>query len=118
MYRKWRKDDLDLCQRSYVDNTFQAGLAQPVVLAIITTILRRNAILCIGTFNVPDDAIPLFSVYFQLSDQHSNLIWTTTPELAKHLKELPEDSFVDAVNDALVSHTISDIYTITIYYKI
>ncbi|KAJ8308019.1 hypothetical protein KUTeg_012893 [Tegillarca granosa] len=44
-----------------------------------------------------------------LSDQHSNLIWTTTPEFAKHLKEIPEDSFVDAVNDALVSQIIADV---------
>lgn len=35
-----------------------------------------------------------------LSNKYSNLIWTTTPEMADHLKEIPEDSFVDAVNDA------------------
>ena len=31
------------------------------------------------------------------------MIWTTTPEQAKKLKDAPTDVFVDAVNDALVS---------------
>ncbi|XP_060074577.1 ubiquinone biosynthesis monooxygenase COQ6, mitochondrial-like [Ylistrum balloti] len=35
-----------------------------------------------------------------LSNKYSNLIWTTTPDLARNLKEIPEESFVDAVNDA------------------
>ncbi|XP_041355137.1 ubiquinone biosynthesis monooxygenase COQ6, mitochondrial-like isoform X2 [Gigantopelta aegis] len=36
-----------------------------------------------------------------LSDSVSSLIWTTSHENAKHLQSIPEDSFVDAVNDAL-----------------
>ncbi|XP_025104972.1 ubiquinone biosynthesis monooxygenase COQ6, mitochondrial-like [Pomacea canaliculata] len=36
-----------------------------------------------------------------LSNEHSSLIWTTTPEHADHLLKLSPDSFVDAVNDAL-----------------
>jgi uncharacterized protein (UPF0262 family) len=39
----------------------------------------------------------------QLSNTDSCLIWTTTSENAKHLKQLSEDSFIDAVNDAFVS---------------
>lgn len=35
-----------------------------------------------------------------LSNTDSCLIWTTTTENAKHLKQLSEDSFIDAVNDA------------------
>ncbi|XP_069118541.1 ubiquinone biosynthesis monooxygenase COQ6, mitochondrial-like [Argopecten irradians] len=35
-----------------------------------------------------------------LSSKYSNLIWTTTPDEARNLKEISEDSFVDAVNDA------------------
>ena len=31
-------------------------------------------------------------------------MWTTTPERAKHLLTVNTESFVDAVNDALVSH--------------
>lgn len=48
----------------------------------------------------------------QLSNEHSSLIWTTTPEHADHLLKLSPDSFVDAVNDALVCdmhlHTSED----------
>ena len=36
----------------------------------------------------------------ELSNTDSCLIWTTTSENAKHLKQLSEDSFIDAVNDA------------------
>jgi len=36
-----------------------------------------------------------------LSDKLSSLVWSTSPEQAEHLKGLPLDSFVDAVNDAL-----------------
>ncbi|XP_005111749.1 ubiquinone biosynthesis monooxygenase COQ6, mitochondrial [Aplysia californica] len=36
-----------------------------------------------------------------LSDKLSSLVWTTTPQDAKHLQQIPADSFVDAVNDAL-----------------
>lgn len=35
-----------------------------------------------------------------LSNTDSNLIWTTTKEHAEELKQMPEDSFVDSVNDA------------------
>ncbi|CAL1529407.1 unnamed protein product [Lymnaea stagnalis] len=36
-----------------------------------------------------------------MSNTLSSLVWTTTPENAKHLLQIPDDSFVDAVNDAL-----------------
>ncbi|KAL8580732.1 hypothetical protein ACOMHN_018404 [Nucella lapillus] len=35
-----------------------------------------------------------------LSDEFSSLVWTTTTEQAKNLLQIPEESFVDAVNDA------------------
>ncbi|XP_046372981.2 ubiquinone biosynthesis monooxygenase COQ6, mitochondrial-like [Haliotis rufescens] len=35
-----------------------------------------------------------------LRDNLSSLVWSTTHEAAKHLLSIPEDSFVDAVNDA------------------
>lgn len=35
-----------------------------------------------------------------LSDEYSSLVWTTSPEDAKHLLSVQEESFVDAVNDA------------------
>lgn len=35
-----------------------------------------------------------------LSNNYSCLIWTTTPGKAKYLKDLEDDSFVDAVNEA------------------
>ncbi|KAK3092587.1 hypothetical protein FSP39_004671 [Pinctada imbricata] len=36
-----------------------------------------------------------------LSTERCCMIWTTTPENARNLRDLPVDSFVDAVNDAL-----------------
>ncbi|CAG5124945.1 unnamed protein product [Candidula unifasciata] len=39
--------------------------------------------------------------FLPLSDKLSSLVWTTTPEDAKHLLQIPRESFVDAVNDAL-----------------
>lgn len=35
-----------------------------------------------------------------LSDEFSSLVWTTTPDQAKHFLQISEESFVDAVNDA------------------
>ena len=48
----------------------------------------------------------------QLSDEHSCLIWTTTPEDAKNLMKLSSESFVDAVNKAFVSYMISASYIV------
>jgi len=42
----------------------------------------------------------------QLSSKHSCLIWTTNPEKARHLLQLPTESFVDEVNTAFVSEII------------
>ena len=39
---------------------------------------------------------------FQLSSDYTCLIWSTTREQAKHLLGLSEESFIDAVNRALV----------------
>nr|KAG5711868.1 hypothetical protein BaRGS_026309 [Batillaria attramentaria] len=39
--------------------------------------------------------------FLPLSDEFSSLVWTTTPDEAKHLLQIPEESFVDAVNDAV-----------------
>ncbi|XP_059157238.1 ubiquinone biosynthesis monooxygenase COQ6, mitochondrial-like [Physella acuta] len=36
-----------------------------------------------------------------MSNTLSSLVWTTTHENAKHLLQIPSDSFVDAINDAL-----------------
>ncbi|GFN83093.1 ubiquinone biosynthesis monooxygenase coq6, mitochondrial [Plakobranchus ocellatus] len=36
-----------------------------------------------------------------ISDTMSSLVWSTTPEHARNLQELSNESFVDAVNDAL-----------------
>lgn len=44
-----------------------------------------------------------FPSLFQLSSNYSCLIWTTSPTKAKYLKDLQDDNFVDAVNDAFVS---------------
>lgn len=44
----------------------------------------------------------LFPV-FQLSDEFSSLVWTTTPEHADTLMALSNESFVDALNSVLVS---------------
>ena len=38
----------------------------------------------------------------QLSDSKSSLVWSTTTSHAKNLVSLPEEKFVEAVNDALV----------------
>ena len=43
---------------------------------------------------------------FQLSDNVFSLIWTTTPENAKQLMGLSDETFVDAVNDALVGSVL------------
>lgn len=42
-------------------------------------------------------------MFLQLSDTVFSLIWTTTPDNAKQLMELSDETFVNAVNDALVS---------------
>ncbi|BFZ06958.1 hypothetical protein BsWGS_09997 [Bradybaena similaris] len=39
--------------------------------------------------------------FLPLNDKLSSLVWTTTPENAKHLLQVPRESFVDAVNDAV-----------------
>lgn len=48
--------------------------------------------------------------YFQLSNQYSCLIWTTTPGKAKYLKDLADDSFVDEVNDAFVCVSVNNFH--------
>lgn len=39
----------------------------------------------------------------QLTDCLSSLVWSTSIEHAKELLSLPNESFVDSLNDALVS---------------
>ena len=60
--------------------------------AVITTMMVR--FVCDDSFTV---------LFAQLSDEFSSLVWTTSPDQAKHLLRIPEESFVDAVNDAYVS---------------
>jgi len=42
-------------------------------------------------------------VLFQLTDCLSSLVWSTSIEHAKELLTLSNESFVDSLNDALVS---------------
>lgn len=42
-------------------------------------------------------------VLFQLTDCLSSLVWSTSIEHAKELLSLPNEGFVDSLNDALVS---------------
>ena len=46
--------------------------------------------------------IPRSELIFQLSSDHSCLIWSTTTEEAKKLMQLEDENFVDAVNRAYV----------------
>jgi len=42
-------------------------------------------------------------ILFQLTDCLSSLVWSTSIEHAKELLSLSNESFVDSLNDALVS---------------
>lgn len=42
-----------------------------------------------------------------LSSTQSSLVWSTNVEHAKKLVQLPEEQFVDALNDALVSRKLN-----------
>lgn len=48
-----------------------------------------------------------FILYWQVSDQYSCLVWSTTHEDAKKLLQLDQDTFVDAVNNAFVSAQVT-----------
>ncbi|XP_024085964.1 ubiquinone biosynthesis monooxygenase COQ6, mitochondrial [Cimex lectularius] len=43
-----------------------------------------------------------------LDEDHSSLVWSTTPEKAKSLLQIPPDVFVDAVNDAFNKEPIKN----------
>ena len=45
----------------------------------------------------------IFYVYLQLCPELSSLVWSLPTEQAKEMLQLTSESFVDAVNDALVS---------------
>ncbi|XKL59287.1 hypothetical protein PGB90_000303 [Kerria lacca] len=45
-----------------------------------------------------------------LADEISSLVWTTTPDYAKMLLSLSEESFVDALNTALWKEPIKDVF--------
>ena len=73
---------------------------KPLVLtyALVIWLSKVN-----GYLNVTYIILDIDVFLIQLSNQYSCLIWTTSPTKAKYLKDLEDDSFVDAVNDAFVS---------------
>ena len=73
---------------------------KPLVLTYVLVIWLSKVN---GYLNVTYIILDLDVFLIQLSNQYSCLIWTTSPTKAKYLKDLEDDSFVDAVNDAFVS---------------
>lgn len=57
--------------------------------------------------NVFDEASVSALCALQLSDTESSLVWSTSHQLAEDLLELDEERFVDAINSAFVSLSLS-----------
>lgn len=65
-----------------------------------------QSLCCLYVFNkVNSYIIKLHNLYlfFQLTSKLSSLVWSTTSENARKISKLPNDQFVDAVNEAFVS---------------